>query len=109
MPPLSLPSWLGSSWLGSSWVKPSWFPGSDETASAQTALSRNASIEGAVDEVVQNLDRRSPADLALVFCASSYASDLPRLLPLLRAKINARHWIGCAGGGVVGSDAQGAA
>ena len=47
------------------------------------------------------------ADLALVFCSTAYASDLPRLLPLLRQSLKARHWIGCVGGGVVGTDADG--
>jgi small ligand-binding sensory domain FIST len=47
------------------------------------------------------------ADLALVFCSTAYASDLPRLLPLLRQSLQARHWIGCVGGGVVGTDPDG--
>jgi small ligand-binding sensory domain FIST len=49
----------------------------------------------------------SEADLALVFCSTAYASDLPRLLPLLRQSLKARHWIGCVGGGVVGTGADG--
>ncbi|MCP9771907.1 FIST C-terminal domain-containing protein [Synechococcus sp. Tobar12-5m-g] len=88
---------------------PSWLQRGDGPAFCQAALSRNASLEGAVDEVVRSLGARRGVDLALVFCSSSYASDLPRLLPLLQAKLNARHWIGCAGSGVVGTDASGAA
>jgi small ligand-binding sensory domain FIST len=51
---------------------------------------------------------RQSADLGLVFCSTAYASDLQRLMPLLQQAIPARHWIGCAGGGVVGvgPDAQ---
>ncbi len=49
----------------------------------------------------------SPADLALVFCSTAYATDLQRLLPLLREAIPATHWLGCSGGGVVGTDSQG--
>lgn len=45
-----------------------------------------------------------PADLALVFCSTAYATDLQRLMPLLRQAIPSQHWIGCAGGGVVGTD-----
>jgi small ligand-binding sensory domain FIST len=47
------------------------------------------------------------ADLALVFASASYASDLPRLLPLLQQKLHAGHWLGCVGGGVVGTDPAG--
>jgi small ligand-binding sensory domain FIST len=83
----------------------SWLRRGDEAASCRTALSRNASLEGAVDEVVRALGSRSAADLALVFGSTSYASDLPRLLPLLRSRLQATHWLGCAGGGVVGTDA----
>jgi small ligand-binding sensory domain FIST len=38
----------------------------------------------------------------LVFAYSGFASDLPRLLPLLSQKLQADHWLGCCGGGVVG-------
>jgi len=48
-----------------------------------------------------------PADLALVFCSTAYATDLQRLLPLLRQAIPSQRWIGCAGGGVVGTGADG--
>ncbi|MEN9541068.1 MAG: hypothetical protein RLZZ459_1159, partial [Cyanobacteriota bacterium] len=49
------------------------------------------------------------ADLALVFCSTAYASDLQRLLPLLRQAIPCRHWIGCAASGVVGTGSDGTA
>ena len=88
---------------------PSWLQRGEGPAFCQAALSRNPSLEGAVEEVVRSLNGRRATDLALVFCSSSYASDLPRLLPLLRARLSARHWIGCAGGGVVGTDATGVA
>lgn len=103
MPPIPRLSWTRPPWL---W--PSRRQRGSDAASAQTALSRNASLEGAIEDVVQGLSQRGTADLALVFCASSYASDLPRLLPLLRARLSASQWIGCAGGGVVGTDADGA-
>jgi small ligand-binding sensory domain FIST len=91
---------------------PSWLQRGEGPASCRTALSRNASLEAAVDEVVRKLGGRGSgprggADLALVFCSTSYASDLPRLLPLLRSRIESRHWLGCAGGGVIGTDDTG--
>ena len=61
-----------------------------------------------MDGVVEQLAGCGPADLALVFASTSYASDLPRLLPLLRQKLEAKHWLGCVGGGVVGTEASGA-
>lgn len=88
---------------------PSWLKRGEAPASCQTALSRQPSLEAAVEEVAKALGNRGANDLALVFCSTSYASDLPRLLPLLRSRLNARHWIGCAGGGVVGTDASGQA
>jgi small ligand-binding sensory domain FIST len=89
----------------------SWLPRRARAASDQpwcrSALARDASLEGAVDRLVQQLGGCGPADLALVFASSSYASDLPRLLPLLQARLQARHWLGCVGGGVVGTDPDG--
>jgi small ligand-binding sensory domain FIST len=81
-------------------------------AGCTTALSRNPALEGAVAELAADLRHggaRSEADLALVFCSTAYASDLQRLLPLLRQAIPCRHWLGCAGGGVVGTDRDGTA
>lgn len=45
----------------------------------------------------------APADLALVFISSAYASDYPRLMPLLREYLNVPFLIGCGGGGIIGS------
>lgn len=81
-------------------------------ARCSTALSRNPSLEGAVAELALDLHRhggRGQADLALVFCATAYASDLQRLLPLLQQAIPSRHWLGCAASGVVGTDRDGEA
>jgi small ligand-binding sensory domain FIST len=73
----------------------------------RTALVRGTGLQDVVDGIVRQLGRCGPADLALVFAAASFASDLPRLLPLLQARLRAQHWLGCLGGGVVGSDADG--
>jgi small ligand-binding sensory domain FIST len=79
-------------------------------ASCRTALTRQVALEAAVAELARDLQRAGPrqdADLALVFCSTAFASDLPRLMPLLRQAIPSRHWIGCAGGGVVGTGSDG--
>jgi small ligand-binding sensory domain FIST len=66
-------------------------------------LASDASLETAVAAVARQLRGAGPADLALVFASASYASDLPRLLPLLRERLQARHWLGCLAGGVIGT------
>ena len=76
-----------------------------------TALTRLPSLEAAVADLAQQLrqaGQRQPADLALVFCSTAYATDLQRLMPLLLQAIASEHWLGCVGGGVVGTDAEGA-
>ena len=76
----------------------------------RTGLSAKASLDEAVRDVAEQLGRsRGEADLALVFTSTGYATDLPRLLPMLRAQIKAKHWIGCTGGGVVGTRGDGSA
>ncbi len=74
----------------------------------RTALGRDPSLQEAIHQVFEQLRGAGEADLALVFASASYASDLPRLLPLLQQKLNAGHWLGCVGGGVVGTDPAGA-
>ena len=59
-----------------------------------------------MDAVHRQLDGAETADLALVFVSASFASDLPRLLPLLRQRLQASHWLGCVAGGVIGTAPQ---
>jgi small ligand-binding sensory domain FIST len=88
-----------------------WLARRDRPAAGQawcrTALARDFSLEEAAQSVARQLAGCGPADLALVFASTSYASDLPRLLPLLRQKLKASHWLGCLGGGVAGTEADG--
>ena len=87
---------------------PSWLQRRSGQPWCRTALSGGPSLEGAVDAAVRELGHGGEADLALVFASTSYGSDLPRLMPLLRERLKARHWLGCAGGGVIGTAADGA-
>ena len=80
-----------------------WFRPQTGSRHCRSALSTKPSLDEAVKDVVSQLGRRGEADLALVFASTGYASDLPRLLPLLRQELRSRHWIGAAGGGVVGT------
>ncbi|MEI8250075.1 MAG: FIST N-terminal domain-containing protein [Synechococcus sp. ELA057] len=88
-----------------------WLAGRDRPAAVRpwcrTALAREISLEEAVNSVARQLEGCGPADLALVFVSTSFASDLPRLLPLLRQKLQAGHWLGCLGGGVAGCEPDG--
>jgi len=85
-----------------------WLAPREPQAWCRSALSTDMSLQSAVEEVSRQLAGAKAADLALVFASTSYASDLPRLLPLLRQKLNAGIWLGCAGGGVVGTQSSGA-
>ena len=91
-----LPSWLA--FLQGSNAKAPW---------CRTALATEASLQGAVDAIAKQLQGSGPADLALVFASASYASDLQRLLPLLQSQLKSKYWLGCVGGGVVGTDSAG--
>ena len=86
-----------------------WFSSVTESRYCRSALSTQPSLDEAVKDVVSQLGRRGEADLALVFASTAYASDLTRLLPLLRQELRSRHWIGAAGGGVVGTLPDGSA
>ena len=79
-----------------------WLSARPRGAWCRSALARDVSLQGAVDAVTQQLAGAGRADLALVFAYSGFASDLPRLLPLLSQRVQADHWLGCCGGGVVG-------
>ncbi|MFM8525460.1 MAG: FIST N-terminal domain-containing protein [Cyanobacteriota bacterium] len=86
---------------------PSWWQRRTNQPWCRTAMGGGPSLEGAVEATVRELGNVGDADLALVFASTSYGSDLPRLMPLLRERLKARHWLGCAGGGVIGTSADG--
>ena len=85
-----------------------WLARRERPAWCRTAMARDPSLQGAVDALVRQLTGAGPADLALVFVSAAFASDLPRLLPLLQQRLQARNWLGCLGGGVVGTENDGA-
>jgi small ligand-binding sensory domain FIST len=74
-----------------------------------SAISTQFSLEAAVNEVVQLAQRSlaAPADLGLVFISSTFASEYPRLLPLLQQQLAVPNLIGCGGGGIIGLDSAG--
>ena len=73
------------------------------------ALSACASLEGAIEEVVDRA--RQPLEkepnLAIVFISAAFASEYTRLIPLLRSKLpDDIALAGCSGGGIVGGDGR---
>lgn len=74
-------------------------------------LSTNASLEKAIDEVVTKIKSKltTNPDIGIVFISSAFASDYPRLMPILLEKLPLPCVIGCGGGGIVGmkNDYQG--
>ena len=83
-----------------------WFRSPQVEPPCRTALSVNPSLDAAVQDISEQLRPSRQSDLALVFASTSYASDLPRLLPLLKHHLNADLWLGCVGGGVVGTGTE---
>tara|TARA_Y100000591_G_scaffold154933_1_gene133322 strand:+ start:2107 stop:3384 length:1278 start_codon:yes stop_codon:yes gene_type:complete len=67
-----------------------------------SALSNDPSLEKAVEEVCLKLKNSPNADMAIVLISSNFASDYPRLLPLLKRKLKYKMLIGSAVGGVIG-------
>ena len=70
-----------------------------------SALSTKSSLEAAVREVAEQAHSQLETlpDLGLVFISSVFASEYPRLLPLLQDVLRVPCLIGCSGGGVIGT------
>ena len=74
-----------------------------------SALSTRPSLESALREVVEQADRQldGPADLALIFISSAFASEYSRQMPLLQELLPVAAILGCGGGGVIGTNRGG--
>ncbi len=75
------------------------------------ALSTRPSLEAAVAEVTEQAQKllSLKADLAIVFISSTFASEFPRLMPLLKEHLDVPMLIGCGGGGTIGMARSGLA
>lgn len=73
------------------------------------SLSTRFSLEAAVKEVAEKSleSLGTTADLGLVFISSVFASEYPRLMPLLKEHLPETIIIGCGGGGIVGMNQEG--
>lgn len=74
-----------------------------------STLSMKPSLEGAIQEVADQLTTRSHlgADLGIVFISSAFGSEYARLLPLINDVLDIPCLIGCSGGGVIGTSVEG--
>ncbi len=72
------------------------------------ALSSLPSLEMAIAELVEKLKANfsGTADLGVLFISSAYASEYPRLMPLLKSQLSIQALIGCSGGGVIGTNSD---
>lgn len=68
------------------------------------ALSNRPSLEAAIAEVVNRAQPSLKAgpDLGLIFISSAFASEYPRVIPLLKEKLSLPALIGCGGSGIIG-------
>ncbi len=75
------------------------------------ALSTRPSLEAALEDVVGQAREslQAPADLAILFISSAFASEYSRLMPLLQEQLTVPALIGCGSGGVIGMSHQGSA
>ncbi len=70
------------------------------------ALSTQPSLEAAVTEVTQTIlsSLSTSADVGIFWISSAYASDYPRLIPLILEKLPLPILIGCGGWGIIGQN-----
>lgn len=78
-----------------------------------SALSTRPSLEAAVNEVVDQAialwdvtQGERTADLGIFFISSMFASEYPRVLPLLRERLQVPVLVGCGGDGIIGTQGQ---
>jgi small ligand-binding sensory domain FIST len=69
------------------------------------AISQRPSLEAAVKEVTDRIKQSliGSADLGIIFISSAYASEYPRLIPLILEQLPISTLIGCGGGGAIGT------
>ncbi len=72
------------------------------------AISTCLSLEAAISDVTERIKEQLTAspDLGFLFISSAYASEYPRLVPLIQEKLPISVLIGSGGGGIVGIDEE---
>jgi small ligand-binding sensory domain FIST len=74
-----------------------------------SVISKQPSLEAAITEVADRARNQlqAPATLGFLFVSSAFASEYPRVMPLIRRYFPDLPIVGCGGAGVIGTDAQG--
>jgi small ligand-binding sensory domain FIST len=73
------------------------------------ALSTRASLEAAVTEITHSIKQvfSGKPDLGILFISSAYASEYPRIIPLLIEQLPIEVIVGCGGAGIIGMQEPG--
>ncbi len=73
-----------------------------------SALSTRASLEAAVNEAVDRAvaGLAGTANLGFIFVAEAFASEYPRIMPLLAERLPNVPILGCGGGGIIGWEGE---
>lgn len=76
-----------------------------------SVISKQPSLEAAITEVVERARAQLDADphVGFLFVSSAFASEYPRIMPLLRRHFPDLPIVGCGGAGIIGTDERGVA
>jgi small ligand-binding sensory domain FIST len=74
-----------------------------------SVISKQPSLEAAISEIVDRARAtlQSPPTVGFLFVSSAFASEYPRVMPLMRRHFPDLPIVGCGGAGIIGTDAQG--
>lgn len=74
-----------------------------------SVISKQPSLEAAISEVIDlaRAPLQGPPTVGFLFVSSAFASEYPRVMPLIRRHLPDLPIVGCGGAGVIGTDAQG--
>jgi small ligand-binding sensory domain FIST len=74
-----------------------------------SVISKLPSLEAAISEIADRAKAmlQSPPTAGFLFVSSAFASEYPRVMPLLRRHFPDLPIVGCGGSGIIGTDSQG--
>jgi small ligand-binding sensory domain FIST len=74
-----------------------------------SVISKQPSLEAAISELVDraNAGLTAPPTVGFLFVSSAFASEYPRVMPLMRRHFPELPIVGCGGAGIIGTDPQG--
>jgi small ligand-binding sensory domain FIST len=74
-----------------------------------SVISKLPSLEAAISEIADRAKAmlQSPPTAGFLFVSSAFASEYPRVMPLMRRHFPDLPIVGCGGSGIIGTDSQG--